>query len=155
MRNWCASSVRSVLRVVRMPGPARCSLVEAALWLGIARLCVLVLPYRWVVIVLSLRDRVDGPSAAAETEEAIARVIWAVATAARHTPWESNCLARAIAAKVMLRRRRIGSTLSLGVRRDSEALTAHAWLSRDRSPLVGGAEAFRYAVVWTSEGGGQ
>ncbi len=81
----------------------------------------------------------------------IKQVIWAVATAAQHTPWESNCLAQAIAAKVMLRHRQVGSTLHLGLRTGGKSLTAHAWLTRNRSVLVGGHDISTYAVVWTSE----
>ncbi len=133
-----------------MPGPARCLLMEAVVWLGIARASVLAMPYRKVVSRLSLWDQVLPSPDPEEARDAITRVTWAIATVGRHTPWESNCLARAIAAKVMLRRRGLESTLYLGVRPGAESLTAHAWLGHHRSVLIGDGDLAAYAVVWTS-----
>ena len=44
-----------------------------------------------------------------------ADVGWIVERMAEHTPWESACLAQAMAAQNMLKRRGIGSTLYLGL----------------------------------------
>ena len=63
----------------------------------------------------------------------------AVELTARRTPWESACLAQAIAAKLMLRRRRIASLLCLGTRMDETGkLVAHAWLLHGNEILLGG-----------------
>ena len=68
-----------------------------------------------------------------------ARVAWAVETMSRHTPWESACLAQAIAGKYMLRRRGVASELYLGTRKDDRnQLLAHAWLSVNGSIILGG-----------------
>jgi hypothetical protein len=111
------------------------------------------MPYRWVVALLSLRDRDVGSLDPGEAQGVIESVTRAIAAASRHTPWRSNCLARAIAAKVMLRRRRVASTLYLGVRVEDGALTAHAWLGCDRSVPIGTDGLSNYTVVWTSEAG--
>lgn len=150
MRSWSALSVRRALHVVRRPGLPWLLLLEAAGWLGIARACVLLMPYRWVVALLSLRDWDIGPSKPGEAQGVIESVTRAIATASRHTPWHNNCLARAIATKVMLRRRRVASTLYLGVRVEDGALTAHAWLKCDRAVPTGNDGPSNYTVVWTS-----
>jgi len=80
----------------------------------------------------------------------IRRVAWAVRRTSRYTPWRSNCLAKAIAGRCMLRRRRIASTLYFGVARDADSqLAAHAWLQSGGIVLTGGSNLERYAVVAT------
>ena len=85
------------------------------------------------------------------TAMARAQIIgWAVRAMARRTPWESACLVRAVAAKRMLRRRGIPSTLYLGLARDeSRELEAHAWLRCGSHLLAGQPGHERYAVVST------
>ena len=79
------------------------------------------------------------------------RIGWAVRTMARRTPWNSNCLAQAIAAKRMLRRRRIACTLYLGLAKDAkDELAAHAWLRCGNRILTGGRSSqWQYTVVST------
>ncbi len=50
------------------------------------------------------------------------------------------CLPTALAALWMLRRRGIRSTLCLGVRRETSALKAHAWLEIDGKVSFGASE---------------
>ena len=69
----------------------------------------------------------------------VGNVSWAVNTMSRHTFWECKCLAQAVAAKYLLRRRNIKSTLYLGVARDEQQqMVAHAWL-RSGDKIVTGA----------------
>ncbi len=54
---------------------------------------------------------------------------WAVTRAAAYLPLPARCLAQALAARAMLRRRGIASLMRVGVARpDSVSLEAHAWL---------------------------
>lgn len=55
-----------------------------------------------------------------------------------YTPWRSLCLEQAIAAKLMLWRRGVASTLHLGVAKQGETLTAHAWLDCNGKTITGG-----------------
>jgi hypothetical protein len=85
-----------------------------------------------------------------EQQAAVERVSWAVQTMSGCTPWESNCLAQAIAAKRMLQQFEIPSTLYLGVaRKDSEELEAHAWLRSGTVVVTGARERVRFTVVST------
>ena len=66
----------------------------------------------------------------------------------RSTPWRSNCLAKSIAAKYMLRRRRIASTLYFGLTKNSVGeFEAHAWLKSGEMILTGDSDLQNYAVV--------
>jgi hypothetical protein len=75
-------------------------------------------------------------------------VSWAVTVAARHVPWNSVCLPQALAARTMLRRRGVASTLYLGVSR-AEGLTAHAWLRVGHFIVTGRDGMQAYEVIST------
>ncbi|MGG0492193.1 lasso peptide biosynthesis B2 protein [Priestia megaterium] len=74
----------------------------------------------------------------------------AIEIMSRHTLWESKCLVQAMAAMKMLKRRKIESTLYMGMAKDEHgALIAHAWL-RSGSFYVTGSEGMeRFTVVGT------
>jgi hypothetical protein len=79
-----------------------------------------------------------------------AEIGWAVRTAAAHAPWTTTCLMQALAAAVLLRRRRIDATLYLGVANASGArdgLTAHAWLRCGELVLTGGGERGAFTTI--------
>ena len=85
-----------------------------------------------------------------EQQAAVERVSWAVQTMSRCTPWKSNCLAQAIAAKRMLQQLEISSTLYLGVvRKGIGGLEAHAWLRSGTVVVTGAQEMGRFTVVST------
>jgi hypothetical protein len=136
----------------RRSGAERILLLEAFLLLGVARLAVIVLPFRWLARSLGIHMKItDGPMASDDLR--LARTIGgAVRSAARYTPWTSLCLPQAVAAKWMLKRRRIAGTLYLGVVKDetkAEKLTAHAWLRCGPAILTGAKGHQQYTVVST------
>jgi hypothetical protein len=114
---------------MRMSGGDRVLVCEAIVWLGWARLLVLTVPFRLVAAQLS------RPSSGGCGDPAsLLRVRNAVTTAARNVPWNAVCLPQAMAAKSMLARRGVASSLHLGAGIGADGkLVAHAWLS------VGGA----------------
>src|ERR1700749_4956154 len=82
----------------------------------------------------------------------IAWVAWAVEYLGAK-PWiNALCLPRALAAHAMLRRRGIASRLCLGVARDRDALSAHAWVEIGDDKIVGGAEADGFTPIATFGG---
>jgi hypothetical protein len=84
-----------------------------------------------------------------ETHRALAsKISWAVQTGARYSPLRLVCLPQAMAANTMLSRRKIDSTLYLGVKLDqADALTAHAWLRAGVKWVTGGAARHGQSVV--------
>jgi hypothetical protein len=116
--------------------------------LGVARLATLTLPCRVVTEWMG--------TAGAETPRAVDPAVTALASAisrevqraSRYTPWRSQCLPQAMAAKRMLRRRGYPSTLYLGVaRRGRSSLSAHAWLRCGTLVLTGYRESRQHAAV--------
>lgn len=132
----------------------RAFLLEAALWLGIARLATLVLPFRWIAPLLGRKMAESAPGAGAVPAIMLDRVSWAVAAASRNLPWKCACLAQALAGKVMLQRRGVPSTLYLGLAKSGEAgLQAHAWLRCGERILTGrqGMEGFTVITSFAGE----
>ncbi|HEX2087349.1 MAG TPA: lasso peptide biosynthesis B2 protein [Solirubrobacteraceae bacterium] len=146
------SSASAARRLAQLPWADRALLAEAAVLLALARLAVVLVPFR--VIARRLGPRMaETPRVDAVEPERLRRLTWAIAAVARRTPWRSQCLEQALAAKAMLRRRGIASTLYLGVARGAAGaprpFDAHAWLRSGTVHVTGGAGAGRYAVVAT------
>jgi len=69
----------------------------------------------------------------------VERLAWAIAIAAEHVPWRSDCLVRVLAADRWLRRHYIRADFYLGVTKDEQgALVSHAWLRYGDVTVTGG-----------------
>jgi hypothetical protein len=137
----------------RLTWARRRLLAEAALCLALARLSVLSIPFRHLSRRLGTHGR-ESPAAAlaVPTVRIVSDVGWSLRATSRRLPWRCACLEQGIAAKMMLRRRRIANTLYLGVAREGEAgspATAHAWLRSGHSVVTGAAGRERFTVVAT------
>jgi hypothetical protein len=115
----------------------RVYLREAAAMLVLARLAVRFVPTSHI---FAWADRPPQRIRRFATDE-IAWVSWAVENLGARSWMNALCLPRALAAHAMLRRRGISSRLCLGVARDREALSAHAWVEIGDDKIVGGGEA--------------
>ncbi len=128
----------------------RLLLLEAFLLLGIARLAVLALPFKWLAVSLGRHmHEADGQITTSDLQ--LARSVGqAVGAAANYTPWESVCLSQGVAAQWMLKRRHVAGTLYLGVTKaeaNPETLVAHAWLRCGDIILTGREGHRQFAVV--------
>lgn len=69
-------------------------------------------------------------------------------SAARRLPFTPNCLEQALAASWMLRRRGSKPTVVIGLSRDRQGDSAHAWLiGEGGAVLTGGASAPKFVAV--------
>ena len=125
-------------------------LLEALAWLGWAKLLLLLVPFRWLAPHLGARMK-ESPAVISDVERQLAaRISWAVQSVAAQVPLGFVCLPQAMAAKWMLRRRRLASTLYLGVARPDETkFTAHAWLRAGDKILTGRAESLTHTTLAT------
>jgi hypothetical protein len=120
-------------RFLRLGSTARLLLLEAALLLALARMALLVIPFRYIAPWL---ERM--PESADADPAIILTVREAVMKAARNVPWNAVCLPQAMACKAMLARRGQGSALHLGAAIDDrKGLMAHAWLVAGGTVVVG------------------
>ena len=63
--------------------------------------------------------------------------------AGKVSPWKNRCLVSSLAARCMLRRRKITSQLSLGVAKDAGGkVIAHAWLRAGDVEIVSAGGSF-------------
>ena len=81
-----------------------------------------------------------------ERLEKVKAIKWAIGAAAKHTPWESACLAQAFTARRMLQKRGIPGVFNLGVMRGGRTdakMKAHAWAKSGEVVVTGsGFEGF-------------
>lgn len=119
-------------RFLHMNRGQRLMLLEATLFLGLARLVLLTLPFSRIEPWLRL-----SPDSGLCDARTILAVGEAVTVAARNVPWNAVCLPQAMAAKAMLARRGQGSALLLGAAKVNDGLTAHAWLVAGGEVVVG------------------
>ena len=142
--------MRRLGRFLRLSSSDRRLFVEAAIWLGIARLCILMVPFRWITPFLGRHMAESPQTTAPEQKEITERISRVVQTASRHMPWECKCLTQAIACKSMLKRRGLRTTLYLGVAKGGEEnLKAHAWLRTGDLIVTGARDMDRFIVVST------
>jgi Transglutaminase-like superfamily len=142
--------LRQLTKLFALSSLERRDAVEAMLCLAAARL-LMFLPFRCVLRVigqpqagsgcLTGEPKRDHGWSAYDVRRAILRVV-------ERLPWQSNCLVRAIAAKMMLRRRHIASVLELGVRTGTEKeFSAHAWLRCGKINVIGVEDAAGFSPM--------
>lgn len=123
-------------------------LMECALWLVLARLAVLTMPFRRAAFLFGLRATIVQSSEASASTLA-AEIGWAVQVASARMLWKCTCLTQALAGAAMLGRRHIPATLFLGIAKDDAPaeLSAHAWLISGGYVLTGDAVRERYKPI--------
>lgn len=137
-------------KFLRHDWAGRALLLEALGWLVWAKVLLLIFPFRWIAPHLGKRMAESSATLTEPQRELVSRISWAVQSAASHVPLGLVCLPQAMAAKWMLRRRHIASTLYLGVARpDENQFTAHAWLRVGHYILTGRAESRTHTVLAT------
>jgi len=134
-----------------LPHSRRAILVEASFWLVVARLLIMVLPFRWIARRIGrLRqpealplDHTRGSAVPRDSPDVAHSVSWAIDRAARVLPMQLVCLPRALAAWQMLRRRGIHAQVHFGASRAAgrDALMSHAWVDADGVEVTGYPEA--------------
>jgi hypothetical protein len=97
------------------------------------------LPFRRIAAWLGTPGAESPATATAEEIHMAQEIGWAVGALSRRVPWDGRCLAQALAATGMLRRRRLEGTVSFGARRgESAGFDAHAWLRFGSCMVTGG-----------------
>lgn len=130
--------------------PERKLLLEAMLLLALARLVILIMPFRRLAPCLGVHMAATPELPVLRQAELVRRIGRAVENAARHAPpRQARCLPQALAAKFMLRRRGLASTLYLGISKKDNNLKAHAWLRVGDTIVTGRSEMRHYTIIST------
>ena len=137
-------------RYAGIPRARKRLLWEALGALAIARVAMALLPFRRIAAWLGTPGAESPATAAPEEIRTAEEVGWAVAVLARRVPWDGRCMAQALAATGMLRRRGLEGTVSFGVRRgESAGFDAHAWLRLGSCVVTGGPGHQRFKTFTT------
>jgi hypothetical protein len=137
-------------RYWRLPPERKKLLCEALAALALARLAMAFLPFRRIAAWLGTPGTESAQRLTKEQTLTAEAVGWAVGAVGHRVPWDGRCLAQALAASGMLRRRGMEGTVSFGVRRgESAGFDAHAWL-RIGSCIVTGGPAHEQFKAFTT-----
>lgn len=140
-----------VARFSRRPIFVKLWILPVWLMLGIAKLLVFNVSFRHLLPFLGKPVGVaPWIPLSSEEEESRARMISSVvSTAARFTPWDSNCFPQAIVARVLLGLYGVRYCLYFGIRKvaGEEPFDAHTWIATGRVAVVGRRSFRRYIVV--------
>lgn len=150
--SWFKSLRAAPAKWRRRSRTERLLLLEAFALLGMARLLVLAIPFRWLARSLGAHMQESGARTNPDDLHLARLIGQAVCSAANNTPWQSVCLPQAVAGQWMLKRRRIPATIYLGVAKADakpEQLAAHAWLRCGDIILTGSAGHRQFTVVST------
>ena len=137
-------------RVRAMSWFVRCWYVPVWILLGLSRIAVLCLKFK--VLVRILGEPVlpfSRPSVSSTERQRAKEISWVIQSAARRTPWKSNCFAQAVAARVMLGLFDLPWVVIFGVERSrtDEKRLAHAWVNSGPVRVTGGHGERRYVFL--------
>lgn len=122
-------------------------LLEAALYLLLARLALRLVPFQFLTRFFARPARQPelAGNQRSETRSAVQRAIWLVAP---RLPGKIVCFPKAIAAQALLRRRRIGTVLYYGAKTvGGTRLQSHVWVQDGEHPVVGKLASQDFAVI--------
>ena len=135
-------------RYRRLPRSQRRLLWEALIGLALARFGMVFLSFKRIAVWLGTPETESQLSASAGQVEVAREIGWAVGCVAHRVPWDSRCLAQALAATWMLRRRGLESTVTFGADQGkSRDLVAHAWLRFGPRLVTGGVGHQRFKTL--------
>jgi hypothetical protein len=132
-RAWLSSRKDSLSSFMRLSLAERWLLIKALFLVGSLTLGLHILPFP---VLRRLTSR--APASEIDSSFSIKRLIWSVDVASQFVPG-AKCLARAMAAQVLLAEYGRGAQLRIGVSKSESQLQAHAWLEDGGIVLIGGS----------------
>ena len=134
------------------PAAEKLLLISVAAYLTFVKICTHLLPFRTLSSLIQTGDKKTASMPERESGEITDNIARRVRSVSKKLPWNSSCLVQAAAAKLLLRRRGIPSSICFGVRKNGaqiNQLGAHAWLMIDEDIVLGGDIADQYTQVST------
>lgn len=146
--------IKKATKFYRLTCMEKILVVEAFFLTGVSRFSILYFHFYKVASYLGKYNEESCLVVSEEKRETAKKIAWAVLVSSRYTPWKSKCLVQAITAQIMLKRRRLTSTLYLGVSKDKgNKPIAHAWLRSGTAIITGGygGDGFTQVAKFSSE----
>lgn len=143
-----SSRLKKIKKFLKLKFRDKLLLLEALCLTAIARIIILTIPFKYIKKFIG-KHKEETPFKIDKTDYIAAyRIGWAVNIVQKHTPWESLCLVQALTAQNMLKRRKLSSTLYLGVKIGNDKKNeAHAWLRCGEMFVTGGINKNEFAEV--------
>ncbi len=113
------------------------------------KLMVTLLPLRWYARQLGVQHTVTPENFIESSTPVIFKISQAIVRCQKSVPWQTRCYVNAITAKTMLKKRGLESTLYLGVNKENQKMTAHAWLRCGTIFVTGKQGMEKFVVVNT------
>jgi len=131
--------VRIVIKFLQLSLRDKLLLAEVVFFLILSELIIFFLPFRLIVKILGEKN-VDSPSMLDYQRERMSYLLSKfIKIGSKNIPWNSKCLAQAIAGKLMLRLRGLPGTVYFGVTNSKiKIMDAHAWLRSGKIHVTGG-----------------
>jgi Transglutaminase-like superfamily len=142
--------MKTLAKLMALPAQDRSLLFKSLAPMLAMRLGLWTMPYTQARVVADRMARFRvctriGDAAAKPSPEKIA---WAVATVSRVVPGGGNCLVRAMATEILLKRYGYASTLKIGVAKPAAGqFAAHAWLESDGVVVIGDFQLDRFVPL--------
>jgi hypothetical protein len=135
-------------KFLRLPAAEKRLLLSSLIVLAAIRVALWTLNFQRVQ---KIADAISHPAVTHADPPAPDRIAWAVATVSRAVPHGANCLLRALATGVILKRYGYSSELKIGVMK-SEAgdFQAHAWLESEGRIVIGDFQLDQYVPLSAS-----
>lgn len=139
---------KRLIKFIELPLKRKFLFIEVFILTGIARLSIIIIPFKYLSLVMGRRNFESTYKLSDESIKRVSDISYAVKKMSRFTPWESKCLVQALTAQLILRQSGIASTLYLGIARESaNTLLAHAWLRCGNMIVTGGDVKDRFKMV--------
>ncbi|WP_284124998.1 lasso peptide biosynthesis B2 protein [Parerythrobacter aestuarii] len=136
--------------------PEKLLVLPSLVLLGLARLAILFLPFRFYVRVLGkvVSQGQPAPGVTEASDRAARSIGRSVRATAALTPWESVCLPQAMAASVLLKLRGVPHCVHFGLAPGEQTpeaapMKAHAWIVAGDRVVTGGPVLPEYRIVAT------
>jgi Transglutaminase-like superfamily len=138
--------LRKTRSFASLPWSVRWLFVEAIFTAAYVKITLLFLPFSKVAGWLGTAHQ-QAPDAASDKLPLVKNVQTAVKLCDRYTPWDTECYTRSLTGKIMLKRRRLPSTLYFGFAKDEQnKLKGHAWLKCSGIIVTGFCDFSQYTV---------
>ena len=131
-------------KFARLPPREGIVLVQAWALFLLMELALRTLPFQQL---RALCDHAGRKEPGTATVRSVARMAWLVEVAGRYTPVTATCLQKALVLSWLLGKRGIPSTLQIGVARNGDVLTAHAWLEYNGQVVFGQQEKDAFVLL--------
>jgi hypothetical protein len=125
-------------------------LLEAWCMLAIARILLLLLPFRKLAPLLGKRSSPESEDPYIPLYHTrLTRISTAILKAAAYAPWRTQCFEQALAARLMLRFRGLTTTVFFGVSKSKKKgnFNAHAWLQCNGLTITGGKQLEQFTII--------